>query len=203
VIDAAFSVAFTLWDYTTTWIELIAVLLGIVMVFFTIAEQHWGWLFAILSSALYFLIFWNSRLYGDALLQLLFIALAAWGWWLWLRGTETASLRITQLTSRQRLQALVAGLVLWGLTGSVLLNFTDTDVPWWDAFPTAFSLVGQYLLAHKRVENWCAWLLVNVVAIGLFAWKELWLTTVLYIVFALLSVVGWRAWQQRSHGAAV
>ena len=202
MIDAAFSVAFTLWDYTTTWIELIAVLLGIVMVFFTIAEQHWGWLFAILSSALYFLIFWNSRLYGDALLQLLFIALAAWGWWLWLRGTETASLRITQLTSRQRLQALVAGLVLWGLTGSVLLNFTDTDVPWWDAFPTAFSLVGQYLLAHKRVENWCAWLLVNVVAIGLFAWKELWLTTVLYIVFALLSVVGWRAWQQRSHGAA-
>jgi nicotinamide mononucleotide transporter len=202
VIDAAFSVAFTLWDYTTTWIELIAVLLGIVMVFFTIAEQHWGWLFAILSSALYFLIFWNSRLYGDALLQLLFIALAAWGWWLWLRGTETASLRITQLTSRQRLQAVLTGLVLWGLTGSVLLNFTDTDVPWWDAFPTAFSLVGQYLLAHKRVENWCAWLLVNVVAIGLFAWKELWLTTVLYIVFALLSVVGWRAWQQRSHGAA-
>lgn len=57
MIDAAFSVAFTLWDYTTTWIELIAVLLGIVMVFFTIAEQHWGWLFAILSSALYFLIF--------------------------------------------------------------------------------------------------------------------------------------------------
>ncbi len=203
MIDAAFSVAFTLWDYTTTWIELIAVLLGIVMVFFTIAEQHWGWLFAILSSALYFLIFWNSRLYGDALLQLLFIALAAWGWWLWLRGTETASLRITQLTSRQRLQAVLTGLVLWGLTGSVLLNFTDTDVPWWDAFPTAFSLVGQYLLAYKRVENWCAWLLVNVVAIGLFAWKELWLTTVLYIVFALLSVVGWRAWQQRSHGAAV
>ena len=180
----------------------VVILLGIVMVFFTIAEQHWGWLFAILSSALYFLIFWNSRLYGDALLQLLFIALAAWGWWLWLRGTETASLRITQLTSRQRLQAVLTGLVLWGLTGSVLLNFTDTDVPWWDAFPTAFSLVGQYLLAHKRVENWCAWLLVNVVAIGLFAWKELWLTTVLYIVFALLSVVGWRAWQQRSHGAA-
>jgi len=143
----------------------------------------------------------HQTLERDALLQLLFIALAAWGWWLWLRGAETAPLRITQLTSRQRLQTVLAGLVLWALTGCVLLNFTDTDVPWWDAFPTAFSLVGQYLLAHKRVENWCAWLLVNVVAIGLFAWKELWLTTVLYIVFALLSVVGWRAWQQRSHGA--
>jgi nicotinamide mononucleotide transporter len=202
VIDSAFSIAFTLWDYTTTWIELIAVLLGIVMVLFTIAEQHWGWLFAILSSALYFLIFWNSRLYGDALLQLLFIALAAWGWWLWLRGIETTPLQITQLTSNQRLGAFLTGLVLWGLTGSMLQNFTDTDVPWWDAFPTAFSLIGQYLLAHKRVENWCAWLVVNMVAIGLFAWKALWLTTLLYIVFALLSLVGWRTWLQRSRGVS-
>jgi nicotinamide mononucleotide transporter len=202
VIDAAFSVAFTLWDYPTTWIELIAALLGLLMVFFTIAEQHWGWLFAILSSALYFLIFWNSRLYGDALLQMLFIALAVWGWWLWLQGAKEMPLRVTQLTSHQRLATLLAGLVLWGLTGSLLLNYTDTDVPWWDAFPTAFSLVGQYLLARKRVENWWAWLVVNVVATGLFAWKALWLTTVLYIVFALLSVVGWRAWLRRSHGAA-
>ena len=202
MIDAAFSVAFALWDYPTTWIELIAALLGLLMVFFTIAEQHWGWLFAILSSALYFLIFWNSRLYGDALLQVLFMALAAWGWWLWLQGAKEMPLRVTQLTSRQRLATLLAGLVLWGLTGSLLLNFTDTDVPWWDAFPTAFSLVGQYLLARKRVENWWAWLVVNVAATGLFAWKALWLTTVLYIVFALLSVVGWRAWLRRSHGAA-
>jgi len=202
VIATAFTVAFTLWDYTTTWIELIAVLLGLIMVFFTIAEKHWGWLFAILSSALYFLIFWNSRLYGDALLQLLFIALAAWGWWLWLRGTGPAPLRITQLTARQRWACLLSGLGLWGLTGGILLNFTDTDVPWWDAFPTAFSLVGQYLLAHKRVENWWAWLAVNVVAIGLFAWKALWLTTLLYIVFAALSVVGWRTWAHRSQRAA-
>ncbi|WP_310626326.1 nicotinamide riboside transporter PnuC [Limnohabitans sp.] len=199
MIDVTFSVAFTLWDYSTSWIELIAVLLGLVMVVFTITEQHWGWLFAILSSALYFLIFWKSRLYGDALLQLLFIALAAWGWWLWLRGTALTSLRITQLTPQQRWGTTLIGMALWAITGYVLRDFTDTDVPWWDAFPTAFSLVGQYLLAHKRVENWWAWLAVNVVAVGLFAWKALWLTSLLYIVFAVLSVVGWRTWLQRSH----
>ena len=200
--ELLFSTAVTLWGLDTSWLELIAVLLSLAMVMCTIAEQHWGWLFAILSSALYFLIFWNSRLYGDALLQMLFMALAAWGWWLWLQGAKEMPLRVTQLTSHQRLATLLAGLVLWGLTGSLLLNYTDTDVPWWDAFPTAFSLVGQYLLARKRVENWWAWLVVNVVATGLFAWKALWLTTVLYIVFALLSVVGWRAWLRRSHGAA-
>lgn len=201
MIDTAFSVAFTLWGLPTTWIELFAVAFGLIMVFFTIAEQHWGWLFAILSSALYFVIFWNSLLYGDALLQLLFIALAAWGWWLWLRGVEQAPLHITHLPSSHRWPTVLAGLVLWSVTGWVLANFTDTDVPWWDAFPTAFSLVGQYLLAHKRVENWVAWWVVNVVAVGLFAWKALWLTTLLYIVFAALSMVGWRAWTQRCREA--
>jgi nicotinamide mononucleotide transporter len=200
VIDTAFSVAFTLWDYSTSWIELIAVLLGLVMVLFTITERHWGWLFAILSSALYFLIFWQSRLYGDALLQLLFIALAAWGWWLWLRGHALTPLRITQLTPRQQWLTTLVGMILWLITGRVLRDFTDTDVPWWDAFPTAFSLVGQYLLAHKRLENWWAWLAVNVVAVGLFAWKGLWLTSLLYVVFAVLSLVGWRTWLERSRG---
>jgi nicotinamide mononucleotide transporter len=89
--------------------------------------------------------------------------------------------------------------VLWLATGSVLLNFTDTDVPWWDAFPTAFSLIGQYLLAHKRLENWAVWIIVNIVAAGLFAWKALWLTTLLYLVFIALSVLGWRTWAKHTY----
>jgi nicotinamide mononucleotide transporter len=92
----------------------------------------------------------------------------------------------------------VSGTVLWLVTGSVLLNFTDTDAPWWDAFPTAFSLVGQYLLAHKRLENWAVWIGVNIVAAGLFAWKGLWLTTLLYLAFIVLSAVGWRTWAKHT-----
>lgn len=197
MIDIAFSVIFTVWDYPITWIELIAVLFALFMVFCTIAEQHWGWAFAILSSALYFLIFWANRLYGDALLQLLFIALAAWGWWLWLSGAKQTPLKITQLTKRQRWNTIFIGLMLWAITGCVLLNFTDTDVPWWDAFPTAFSLVGQYLLAYKRLENWWAWCAVNLVATGLFVWKALWLTALLYMIFMAMSWVGMRAWRSR------
>jgi nicotinamide mononucleotide transporter len=86
---------------------------------------------------------------------------------------------------------------LWLLTGLTLRNFTDTDVPWWDAFPTAVSLVGQYLLARKRIENWLAWIAVNTVAASLFAWKSLWLTALLYLIFIALSVVGWRHWLAR------
>ncbi len=168
------------------------------MIMCNIVELHWGWPLAAISSVLYFFLFWSQRLYGDALLQVLFVVLALWGWSVWLRGIEGSPLPVTRMPSRQRLTLTISGTLLWLTTGSVLLNFTDTDVPWWDAFPTAFSLVGQYLLAHKRLENWAVWITVNIVATGLFAWKGLWLTTLLYLAFIALSAVGWRTWAQHA-----
>ena len=168
------------------------------MILCNIVELHWGWPLAAISSVLYFFLFWTQRLYGDALLQVFFAVLAMWGWSVWLRGMDGEPLPITRMPPRQRVTLAWMGTLLWLATGGVLLNFTDTDVPWWDAFPTAFSLVGQYLLAHKRLENWAVWIIVNIVAAGLFAWKALWLTTLLYLVFIALSAVGWRTWASRT-----
>jgi len=159
-----------------------------------IVELHWGWPLAAISSVLYFFLFWSQRLYGEALLQVLFIVLALWGWSVWMRGVQGAPLPVSRIPGGQRFTLAWIGTLLWLATGGVLQNFTDSDVPWWDAFPSAFSLVGQYLLAYKRLENWAVWIAVNIVAAGLFAWKGLWLTTLLYLVFIALSVVGWRTW---------
>jgi nicotinamide mononucleotide transporter len=155
---------------------------------------QWGWPLAVISSVLYFFLFWSQRLYGEALLQVLFIVLALWGWSVWMRGVQGAPLPVTRMPGGQRFTLAWIGTLLWLATGGVLQNFTDSDVPWWDAFPSAFSLVGQYLLAYKRLENWAVWIAVNIVAAGLFAWKGLWLTTLLYLVFIALSAVGWRTW---------
>jgi nicotinamide mononucleotide transporter len=201
VSELLLSTAFTLWGFDTSWLELTAVLLSLGMVACTIAEKHWGWPLAALSSGLYFFLFWRQRLYGDACLQIMFIGLALWGWSLWLKGQQGTALPISHMSSRQRWQLLCLSGMLWLLTGLTLLNFTDSDVPWWDAFPTAISLVGQYLLAQKRVENWAVWMIVNSVASGLFAWKGLWLTALLYLVFVALSVTGWRHWTMRMHEA--
>lgn len=195
--ELLFSTAFSLWGFETSWLELAAVLLSLGMVLCTITENHWGWPLAALSSGLYFILFWSQRLYGDAWLQVLFAALAMWGWSVWLRGVDGVSLPITRMTPRSRWQMLFLAGLLWLLTGLTLLNLTDTDVPWWDGFPTAVSLIGQYLLARKHLENWAVWIIVNSVAAGLFAWKELWLTALLYLIFIGLSVVGWRHWASR------
>lgn len=196
--ELLFSTAFTLWGLDTSWLELIAVLLAFAMIVCNIIELHWGWPLAAISSVLYFFLFWSQSLYGEALLQVLFIVLAMWGWSVWLRGIEGAPLLVTRMPARQRVTLAWMGCLLWLGTGAVLLNFTDTDVPWWDAFPTAFSLVGQYLLAQKRLENWAVWIIVNIVATGLFAWKGLWLTTLLYLAFIALSAVGWRTWAKHA-----
>ena len=200
MIDPLFREAFTLWNSPVTWLELVAVVLSLVMVYCNIREIHWGWPLAIVSSLLYLLLFWRSKLYGEASLQVFFAVLAFWGWLQWLRGqrADGSPLRPIQLSRRGVGMLVAASAVLWPLTGVFLLTFTDSDVPWWDAFPTALSLVGQFLLGRKYVENWPVWIAVNVVSIALFVHKALWLTAALYAVFVVLSVVGWRAWRARA-----
>ena len=194
-----FAEAFILWGAPTTWLEVIAFALALAMVACNIREIHWGWPLAAISSVLYCALFWRSKLYGDAALQVFFALVAVWGWSQWLRGRrdDGSALTISRLSRRGLLACLATGALLWPATGWFLKTWTDTDVPWWDAFPTAVSVIGQVLLGRKVLENWVVWLVVNVVSVGLFAWKGLWLTTVLYTLFAALSVVGWRAWQRR------
>ena len=195
-LQPLFAAAFTAFGAPVTWLELVAFVLAVAMVVFNIRVNATGWPLAIVSSLLYFALFWNSKLYGDASLQIFFALVATWGWWQWLRGTaaDGSALRVTWLSARARWVLLAALAVAWPATGLFLRRYTDTDVPWWDAFPTAASVIGQWLLGRKHVENWAVWLVVNAVSVGLFAYKGLWLTVLLYLVFIVMSVVGWRAW---------
>ena len=194
-----FAEAFTLWGSPTTWLEIVAVVVALAMVGCNIREVHWGWPLAVFSSLMYFALFWRGKLYGEATLQIFFAVVAFWGWFQWLRGVRAdgSGLHVARLSPRGLVLALGAGTLLWPVTGLFLARYTDTDVPWWDAFPTAFSLVGQYLLGRKYIENWAVWIGVNLISVGLFIHKGFWLTVILYGVFIVLSVVGWREWQRR------
>jgi nicotinamide mononucleotide transporter len=196
---------FTLWGSPASGLELVAFGLGVAMVLANLRVNPAGWPLAILSSLLYAAVFFDSRLYGEGTLQFFFVAVAFWGWWQWLRGTggDGAALRVRFLGPRQRLAVAALTLAAWPLLGLLLDRATDSDVPYLDALPTVASVAGQILLGRKYVENWAVWLAVNLFSVGLFAHKGLWLTVVLYALFAVLSVVGWRAWQAlAARGAA-
>jgi nicotinamide mononucleotide transporter len=190
--------AFTLWGATVTWAEVLAFVLSLWMVACNIRVNAAAWPLAIVSSLLYALLFRDARLYGEASLQLFFVAVAVWGWWQWLRGRaeDGGALRVRALSPRGRGTLAGAVLLAWPLLATMLHRWTDTDVPWWDALPTTGSVAGQWLLGRKYVENWLVWVAVNVVSMGLFAWKGLWLTVLLYGLFTVLALVGWRAWRK-------
>lgn len=196
--------AFDLWGSPVTWLEMLAFVLSLAMVVCNIRVNLMAWPLAIAASLLYFVLFWDSRLYGEASLQIFFVLVAGWGWWQWQRGrhTDGSALRVRYLSGRGRLRLLATVAVAWPLLGGFLHQATDSDVPWWDALPTAGSVAGQFLLGRKYVENWPVWVVVNAVSIGLFAWKGLWLTVLLYALFLLMALWGWRAWRQLalSHG---
>lgn len=189
--------AFTLWGSPATWLEVVAFGLSLWMVACNLRVNPLGWPLAMASSLLYALLFAQSKLYGEAVLQLFFVIVAAWGWQQWLGGTSHDGSRLTvhRLPVRQRWQIAVATLAAWPMVGLLLRFGTDSDVPFLDALPTVGSVAGQLLLGRKLIENWLVWLAVNVVSIGVFAYKALWLTVLLYAIFAVLSWAGWRAWK--------
>jgi len=195
-------IAFTVLGAGVSWLEVIAFALALGCVVLNVLEIHWAWPLAIAASLLYAWLFFASKLYGDVAVQTFFVISSAWGWYQWLFGRrpasagEAAPLRIARLSKRRRLAAGGLWLLLWPLLGALLARFTDTDVPYFNAFPTVGSFIGQILLALKFVETWPVWMIVNGVSIVLYASKALWLTALLYFVFGLLAVAGWRRWRR-------
>jgi len=186
--------------FVTTPLELLSFVLAVVTVWLNIRQSHWAWLFAIVSSATYAMVFFGSRLYGDMGLQFVFIAVSIYGWRQWLRGDGNhgnhAALPVTALDARGRWLAVGGWFAGFVLLAMFLKTWTDTDVPHSDGFLTAGSLVGQLLLSRKKVENWHVWIIVDVLYVGLYLHKNLMLTAILYAIFVGMAIVGLRTWQQ-------
>jgi nicotinamide mononucleotide transporter len=183
-----------LFGFSTTPLELVSFVLSVIMVLLNIRQNHWAWLLGIVSSATYGIVFFNARLYGDASLQLVFIVSSLWGWSQWLRGSGETKLVVTWLDRRGWVWSLAGWALGFVALALFLRAFTNTDVPFADGFLTAGSLLGTVLLARKKVENWHAWIAVDVLYVGLYVYKGLMLTAILYAVFVVMAAAGLRAW---------
>jgi nicotinamide mononucleotide transporter len=199
MLEPLLAVAFSLLGSPVTWLEIAAFVASLWMVVANMRVQLIAWPLAIAASLAYLLLFAHSKLYGEATLQLLFVTISAWGWWQWQCGKQAdgAALAVRYLGRRARWLLATVTLAAWPLLGLLLQRVTDSDVPFWDALPTTGSVAGQWLLGRQYVENWPVWVLVNAISIALFAYKGLWLTVLLYALFAALALVGWRGWAQR------
>ncbi len=179
-------------------IELIAASLGVLAVWLTIRQNLWCWPIGLVMVLIYSWIFYDVKLYSDMLLQGIYAMLQLYGWWQWTRGgAQHSGRQISRLGVNGLLLSLAIGAASSLLLGYAMATYTDAAAPWLDASLTAFSLVAQVWMAQKRVENWLLWIILDVIFVGLFIHKDLYLTAGLYALFTLLAVHGWRQWQRQ------
>ncbi|MDH4873611.1 nicotinamide riboside transporter PnuC [Pseudomonas sp. BN515] len=184
-------------------LELLAASLGVLAVWLTVRQNLWCWPIGLVMVLMYSWIFFEVKLYSDMLLQLVYAGLQLYGWWQWTRGgTQHDGRRVSRLSVQSLGLGLLAGALGSLGLGYAMANWTDAAAPWWDAALTAFSLVAQFWMAHKRLECWVLWIVVDVLFVGLFLSKELYLTAALYGLFTLLAVQGWRTWRRELEPAA-
>src|SRR5690606_7614296 len=178
-----------------TWLEGIAVFFGIASVYYSMKENILVYPTGIISTLIYVWICLQVGLYADMGINAYYFAMSIYGWYIWSRPTqEGATLPVTWLT----IQGVVGSLLLffgsYALLAVILLRFTDSDVPYIDSFTTASAFVGMYLMAKKKVENWIAWIITDLVSVPLYFYKGLILTSFQFLLFTVLATMGLVAW---------
>ncbi|UOQ98522.1 nicotinamide riboside transporter PnuC [Hymenobacter sp. 5317J-9] len=177
-------------------LEVAAVVTGAACVWLAARNSIWNFPVGIVNGILYLVVFWQSRLYSDAGLQLAFIALLVYGWVKWLRKAMGPELPITRTPRRLAAWLAVAGLLYAGVAGFLFAEHTDAALPYWDSTTTAISLVAQLLLSRRHIENWLLWIGVDVAYVGMYWHRDLYLTSGLYVVFLGLAAYGYWQWRR-------
>lgn len=179
------------------FLEPFAVAFGILSVALSVRQSVWSWPTAIVNVGLYVLVFFHARLYADMGLQVVYIAISCYGWYQWLYGGERGQgLRVARVPPRQALLLAALGAAGAVSIGAVLARFTHAALPFADATLSAFSLVAQYMMTRKLLENWALWVALDVAYVVMFVAKGLFLTSGLYVVFLVLAVLGHVEWQR-------
>ena len=177
-------------------LELIAFIVSVLGVWLTTARSLWNFPFSLLSVALYGVIFYQVKLYADMGLQGLFAATLLYGLWQWLHGRSTSGeVLVTRVGPTEILISIVIGVAAAGALGFLLHEHTDASLPWIDSLLLSGSLVASIWAARRNIENWWVWIVVDVLYVGVYLIKHLYLTAVLYAAFVLLAVLGLRRWQ--------
>jgi nicotinamide mononucleotide transporter len=197
--------AFCAWlvAHGSTCLEFSAVLVGIVSVFLSVRQNIWSWPTALVNVALYSVVFYQSGLYSDMGLQVVYFALSLYGWYEWLYGgAGHTTLSVSRTPRRTWLILSVTGLAFWAVDGALTSRLPGVAVPYIDAATATTSLVAQYMMTRKLLENWIVWIVVDVAYVALFIWRGLYLTAVNYAVYLVLAVLGYLAWKRSLNAAA-
>lgn len=181
---------------TAHWLEISGVITTVLGIWLTTRRLLICWPITLAADILYLIVFYRARLFSDALLQIFFIAFTLYGWWHWWRGVrEEGEVRIEPLSLRACVIGLAAGAAGAVLLGALMVR-VGAALPHLDAALTSYSLVASWWQARKHTANWWLWIIVDLIYVGEYGYKNLWLTSLLYLGLVVLAVLGLRDWRR-------
>ncbi|WP_346863333.1 nicotinamide riboside transporter PnuC [uncultured Draconibacterium sp.] len=191
-------------DFILEWllnnkIELLGAILGIVYIVFSIRQNILTWPTGLVTSAIYVAVFFNARLYADMGLQVYYVAISIYGWYFWIKGKKpqnTTQVPVKNTPGLLWIKLTFVSVVLYTILLYVLLNWTNSDVPYMDSLTTALSIVATWMLAKKYIEHWLLWIFIDAFSAGLYIYKGLWPTVVLFIIYTIMAVLGYIEWKK-------
>lgn len=181
----------------TTPLEILGFITGAICVYLNTRQNVFGWFFGIVNAVLYFAVFWQARLYADMGLQGYYFFTSMYGWWMWLYGGKSHDgVQVSEMPVRfYAIFGLIFVLttLFWGF---LLGRFTDASFSYMDSALTIASLIAQWMMARKYLENWLIWIVADALYVGMYFYKDLHLTAILYAVFLVLAVMGYMQWRK-------
>lgn len=181
-------------------LEIIGTLVGLVYLWLEYRASIYLWIASIVMPAIYIFVYYHAGLYADTGINVYFLLASVYGWVVWLKGKGSqdgkAALPISHIPIKKLLPATIAFGAAFFAIAWILIAYTDSNVPWLDSFTTALSIVAMWMLARKYVEQWIAWIVVDVVSSGLYVYKGLHFTAALYGLYAVIAVFGYFKWRR-------
>jgi nicotinamide mononucleotide transporter len=179
--------------------EVFGFISGAVCVWLVVKENIWNWPIGIINALFYIYVFGEAKLFADASLQVVYVILNILGWYWWLKGGEKKTKLTVSHTKKQTMLRLLAVAVMVDVAMVALLRRLGDSAPFLDSTTTTMSLVAQYMLTKKLLENWYVWIAADIIYIGLYFSRELYLTSVLYAIFMAMCVAGLVEWRRTLH----
>jgi len=188
-----------LW-ISSNYIELSATIFGLFYILLSIKQNIWCWPAGLITSALYVYVFFVSKFYADMGLQVYYVFVSLYGWYHWKFGAKSKKqddLKITKTNVKTAIVLLLVTTLFFIIISYILVNFTDSPVPYWDSFTTAASFVATWMLARKMIEHWIIWIVVDSISLGLYLYKGLYPTVILFGVYTILAILGYIEWKKK------
>ena len=185
------------------WLEIVGVIVGLVYLYLEYKANIWLWAVSIIMPAIYLYIYYNAGLYADFGINIYYLVIALYGFIAWKTGfsftkrdKESKELQITHISRKDISKAIVAYVMAQIVIAWLLINHTDSTVPLADSFTTALSIVGMWMLARKYIEQWWVWCVVDIASSALYIYKELYFTSILYLLYAIIAIFGYFKWKK-------